>query len=128
MIQLSVLSGKMAGSTYAARHFPFKVGRDADSDLQTDAHGVWAGHLSFFFVPRKGIRMQCAQGASAIVNGTTVTDAFLRNGDTIDVGALKFRFWMGETQCRSQRWREWMTWLMWAAMVIAEVLIIYALR
>ncbi len=34
MIQLSILSGKKAGTQTVARRFPFRIGRAAENELQ----------------------------------------------------------------------------------------------
>ena len=45
MIQLKILTGKMAGTEGLARHFPLRIGRAASSGFRVDDDGVWDSHL-----------------------------------------------------------------------------------
>src|SRR5580693_8821938 len=98
MIQFKVLSGKKAGTTCVARRFPVRLGRSAASELQFDDDGIWEQHLRFDFNPVHGIVLSVQPGALATVNGHPADHGLLRNGDTIEMGSLKIRFWLGETR------------------------------
>jgi hypothetical protein len=125
MVQLKVLSGKKAGTTWVARRFPVSIGRSADADLRLEEHGVWDEHLQLDFDPAEGIVMSAQPNALATVNGQPAQQAVLRNGDVIDVGSLRMRFWLSETRQAGLRFREGMTWAGIAAISLGQVGLIY---
>jgi pSer/pThr/pTyr-binding forkhead associated (FHA) protein len=125
MVQLKVLSGKKAGTTWVARRFPVSIGRSADADLQLEEHGVWDQHLQLYFNPAVGIVMSAQPNALAAVNGQPVQQAVLRNGDAIDIGSLRMQFWLSEICQAGLRFREWITWAGIAAISLGQVGLIY---
>ena len=125
MVQLKVLSGKKAGTTWVARRFPVSIGRSADADLRLEEHGVWDEHLQLDFDPAEGIVMSAQPNALATVNGQPAQQAVLRNGDVIDVGSLRMRFWLSETRQAGLRFREGMTWAGIAAISLGQIGLIY---
>jgi pSer/pThr/pTyr-binding forkhead associated (FHA) protein len=125
MVQLKVLSGKKAGTTWVARRFPVSIGRSADADLQLEEHGVWDQHLQLYFNPAEGIVMSAQPNALAAVNGQPVQQAVLRNGDAIDIGSLRMQFWLSEICQAGLRFREWITWAGIAAISLGQVGLIY---
>jgi hypothetical protein len=52
----------------------------------------------------------------------------LRNGDGVEIGALKMQFWLGQTRQAGLRFREWLTWAAIAALCLAQIALIYWLR
>lgn len=127
MIQLGILSGKMAGTEHPARHFPFYIGRSPASDLRVEEAGIWDEHVSLSFDPAAGIVMRTQGEALASVNGKPCREMVLRNGDELDIGALKIRFWLGATRQKSQQLREWLTWAAFVAIAAAQLFLIYRL-
>jgi pSer/pThr/pTyr-binding forkhead associated (FHA) protein len=125
MVQLKVLSGKKAGTTWVARRFPVSIGRSADADMQLEEHGVWDQHLQLDFNPAEGIVMSVQPNTLATVNGQPAHQAILRNGDVIDIGSLRMRFWLSETRQTGLRFREWLTWVGIAAISLGQVGLIY---
>ena len=57
MIQLRVLSGKMAGETIFVRRFPFRIGRAPHNELRLDDDGVWDEHLNLAFQKKAGFTL-----------------------------------------------------------------------
>jgi Inner membrane component of T3SS, cytoplasmic domain len=125
MVQLKVLSGKKAGTAWVARRFPVRIGRSASADLQLEESGVWDQHLKLDFNPAEGIVLSAEPNALAAVNGLAVHQAVLRNGDAIDIGSLKLRFWLTETRQADLRLREGFTWAAIAAISLGQVGLIY---
>jgi pSer/pThr/pTyr-binding forkhead associated (FHA) protein len=125
MVQLKILSGKMAGAQVAARHFPFRIGRSASSDLQLEEQGVWEKHLEINFDSTDGFILTSQPNAIVAVNGERSDQRTLRNGDSIEIGALKIRFWLSETRQYGLRLREWLTWLAIAAVTGGQLWLIY---
>ena len=125
MVQLKVLSGKKAGTTWVARRFPVRVGRSAGSDLQLEEGGVWDQHFQLDFKPGEGIVLSVQPNALTTVNGQAVQETVLRNGDAIDIGALKLQLWFTETRQADLRLREGFTWAAIAAISLGQVGLIY---
>jgi pSer/pThr/pTyr-binding forkhead associated (FHA) protein len=127
MVQFKVLSGKMAGSEMAARHFPFRIGRSVSADLRVEEDGVWEQHLELSFDPTTGFTLVAKPNALASVNGQPFDTILLRNGDLIEIGALKIRFWLSDTKQKSLSWREWATWTGIVLITGLQVALIYLL-
>lgn len=127
MVQLEVLSGKQAGTIAVARHFPFVVGRDASSDLRLEEGGVWDRHLELDLRMPDGFALKVLSQARAAVNDQSVQQTILRNGDVIGIGAVKIRFWLGETRQLGLRMREFLTWVALVVLCAGQVALIYHL-
>jgi pSer/pThr/pTyr-binding forkhead associated (FHA) protein len=127
MVQFKILSGKMAGAEKVARHFPFRIGRSPSADLRVEDDGVWDEHLQLAFDSASGFVLTSHPNAIASINGQPFREAVLRNGDSIEIGALKIRFWLGETRQYSLRLREWLTWTGFALLIAGQLYLIYRL-
>jgi hypothetical protein len=127
MVQLRILSGKMAGVDITARHFPFCIGRSAAADLQLQEDGVWDRHLELALDPAAGYVLTAAPDALTAINGQPVRQAVLRNGDTMEIGALKIRFWLGAVRQYALPIRELLIWLAFALVAAVQVALIYRL-
>lgn len=128
MIQLRVLSGKMAGSTAVARRFPFQVGRAPDAGLVLQEAGVWDRHFQIQFERGHGFTVAPLGDAILTINGHSASEKnILRNGDSIEIGGTRLQFWLGETRQTGLRLREGLVWLGIAAMTLAQIVIIYRL-
>jgi hypothetical protein len=125
MLQLRVLSGKKAGTSWVARRFPVRIGRSVDADLQLEENGVWDQHLQLDFDPVEGIVLSAEPNALATVNGQPVQQTVLRNGDAIAIGSLKMQFWLSETRQAGLSFREGITWVGIAAISIGQVALVY---
>ncbi len=128
MIQLNILSGNKAGGSWAARRFPVRIGRSASADLRLEDPGVWERHLQLDFKRREGFLLSVQPEALATVNGQPVSQTRLRNGDVIEIGALKLQFWLAQTSQTGLGFREWLTWLAIAAICLIQVALIYWLQ
>ncbi|HOF72076.1 MAG TPA: FHA domain-containing protein [Verrucomicrobiota bacterium] len=128
MVQLKVLSGKKAGTTWLARRFPIRIGRSKAADLQLEDDGVWDQHLQLDFKPAEGIVLTAHPSAPATVNGHPQPQTVLRNGDGIRIGALQMQFWLSPTRQAGLRWREGLTWTAVAILSLGQVALIYLLR
>jgi len=126
MIQLKLLSGKMAGTVWLARHFPVRIGRATSTDLPIEGDGVWDEHFQIQFVPRSGFRINPAAKASTRINGQPITEpVLLRNGDIIELGAARLQFWLSESRQRALSLREWLTWIVVGAASLGQIGLIY---
>jgi pSer/pThr/pTyr-binding forkhead associated (FHA) protein len=127
MVQLKVFSGNQAGAVTLARRFPFVVGRNSTADLCLEQDGIWDRHLEFHLQIPDGFLLKAHPCALTSVNGQPVQQAFLRNGDLIEVGPLKIQFWLSETRQRGLRTREFLTWFALAALCAGQIVLIYEL-
>ena len=125
MVLLKVLSGTKAGTVWSARRFPVRIGRAVSADLQLEEAGVWDEHLQLEFNRAEGIILNAQGDALVSVNGDPVKQAVLRNGDVIEVGALRMQFWLSENQQAGLRFREGLTWAGIAAVSLGQIWLIY---
>lgn len=125
MVQFRILSGKMAGTAWVARHFPVQIGRAPEADLRLEENGVWDRHLKLEFKPREGFALSVEGQALASVNGQGVQTVLLRNGDVIELGSAKLQFWLADTKQRRLRVSEWATWALITSITLGQVALIY---
>jgi pSer/pThr/pTyr-binding forkhead associated (FHA) protein len=125
MIQLNILSGKQAGTHQVARHFPFLVGRAKENQLQLEDDGVWDQHLTIEFQPRLGFNLTTAPDAIVRVNGESVQNITLRNGDTISVGSVKLQFWLAAAKQDGLRAHESIVWTLLALVTLVQFVLLY---
>lgn len=129
MVQLSVISGSLAGETVFVRHFPFHVGRAAENHLHLADDGVWDHHFVLDFQKGGGFTLQTFGEAFAAVNEQRQTGVRLRNGDLISFGSAKIRFWLAPLEQKSLRLRELSLWLLLATVTVAQAaLLLWLLR
>lgn len=125
MVQLTLLNGKQAGTSWSVRLFPFQIGRATSCHVCCDEDGVWPEHLQISLQPSEGFFAAAPPDVIASVNGAIIQETRLRNGDIIGLGALKILFGLAPTRQRSLRWREALTWLALAALCLGQVGLIY---
>ena len=125
MVQFRILSGKKAGATWVARRFPVRVGRAPDCDLQLAEQGVWNEHFRVEFHPGAGFVLETFPEAIVTANGLPVQRTVLHNGDTLEIGALKLRFWLNEARQRSLRISEALVWSVIIVVTLGQVALAY---
>ena len=125
MIQLKILSGKMAGTEIVARRFPFRIGRSAAADLHIEDAGIWDEHLTLSLSGGSRVEASVQPGALAMINGVTLSHAQIRNGDTIQIGAAQIAIGLVPTRQPSFRGREALVWIGLALLSLAQVGLIY---
>jgi hypothetical protein len=125
VIQLHILSGKMAGADFVVRHFPFHVGRASSADLQIEDAGIWDQHLTFSITPDRTVEVAAQSGALVSINDQSVSTAPLRNGDIIELGAVRIRFSLSPVRQKGLRLRESLVWIGLSLIALVEVSLIY---
>jgi pSer/pThr/pTyr-binding forkhead associated (FHA) protein len=125
VVQLDILTGKQAGTSWVARRLPFSLGRSSPATLVLEEPGVWDRHAEFALRPGEGIAVSSLAEATLNVNGQPVQQALLRNGDVIEAGSVKLRFGLCHTRQRGLWLRETLTWIALAAVCLAQVALIY---
>ena len=127
MVYFAILSGKKAGTQWAARRFPVRIGRSASSDLQLEEEGVWEEHFKLTFSRAEGFMLEGCPDALVTLNRKPIQNARLRNGDSIEAGSVRMQFWLGEVHQQGLRLREWFVWTLILAMTFAEIAVVYLL-
>ncbi len=127
MIQLRILSGGMAGTQTVARHFPFSVGRSAACALCLNDSGVWEKHFQIDLNFPEGFVLATEPNTAVIIDGKSVQQTALRNGDIIEIGLAKILFGLSPTQQKSLALREWLTWFALGALCLGQIALIYQL-
>jgi hypothetical protein len=127
MIQLKILSGKMAGNLQVIRRFPFRIGRASGNDLTMEDAGVWDNHLTLEFQKNSGFHLQTKAEAFAAINTESTQSARLRNGDIISFGSAKIQFWIAPPHQRGLHLRELSVWLLLTAVTAFQFFLIYRL-
>jgi pSer/pThr/pTyr-binding forkhead associated (FHA) protein len=127
MVQLRILSGKMAGDLQVVRRFPFGVGRAADNDLCLNDPGIWDYHFMVDLRSEDGFRLQTFDEAFATVNDQPQASVRLRNGDIISFGSAKIQFWLAAPRQHGLGFREAFVWIILAAVTAAQCALIYRL-
>jgi predicted component of type VI protein secretion system len=125
MVQLKILSGQKAGTAWEARHFPVRIGRSAESDLQLEEPGVWGDHFQIVLNPGAGYVLETFPNALMTANGQPVESAVLRNGDLLEIGSLKIQFWLSEAPQRALWFREAVVWTILAGVCLGQIALIY---
>jgi pSer/pThr/pTyr-binding forkhead associated (FHA) protein len=125
MVQFDILSGKKAGSQNVVRHFPFRVGRDAQNDLQLQDDGVWDKHFAIEFQKGNGFNLLASPNALSTVNGEPVQNKILRNGDVITLGSAKLQFWLAAAKQSNLHLRELFVWTLLILVTAAQFALLY---
>lgn len=125
MVQLRILSGKKTGTVWTARHFPVRIGRASNANLRLEEDGVWERHLLLQFRRADGFVLTAESEALAAVNGHAIREAVLRNGDIIELGALKLQFWLSETRQFGLGFREALVWVGIIVVCLGQAGLIY---
>ncbi|HEV2692514.1 MAG TPA: FHA domain-containing protein [Verrucomicrobiae bacterium] len=128
MIQLRILSGKMAGEIVFVRHFPFRIGRASDNELRLEDDGIWDNHLAIWFEKQDGFVLTTAPDAFTAVNEQPQQNIRLRNGDVISFGSAKVQFWLAPASLRGLRLREAFVWLLLAGLTLVQIVLMFKLR
>jgi pSer/pThr/pTyr-binding forkhead associated (FHA) protein len=124
MVELRILSGKMAGVSWTARRFPVRVGRSAGADLQLEEPGVFDDHFQIRLHSESAFELAARPDAPVSVNAHPVQQKKLANGDTIGFGSVKIQFWLGAPRQRGLKISENLVWALLAAVCAGQVFLI----
>jgi hypothetical protein len=87
--------------------------------------GIWDEHFELTFDRAGGFVLAACPDALVTVNHEPAQTVRLRNGDSIEVGAVRMRFWLGEARQRGLRLREWSVWTLILAVSVGEIAVFY---
>jgi len=116
-----------SGASGIAAEFPFTIGRSPSAGMRLDSFGVWDLHASIhlrdgrFFVQPEG-------QALLMLNDERTDGAFLRMGDRLSIGAVRLTVALAPAARSRLGARETLNWLAIAAVALAQVLLLLALR
>ena len=129
-IRIEWLDGGATKEQIEARRFPFTLGQAKDCHHRIDAKGVWPHHLTLEDAGEKGIVANHQPEATLLVNGATVAKSVrLQNGDVIELGAAKLRFWLAPLGQAGQHTVEFVIWATLGILALGQVgLIAWLLR
>ncbi len=127
MVQLSVISGKYNGSKKIVERLPLIVGRDESADFRIEDEGIWDKHFQIIHKPADGYFLEVFEPALVSVNDAYVNNTRLKNGDTIQAGAVKFKFWLSEVEQKKFVFHEIMLWASLFLITISQIFLIYYL-
>ena len=125
MLQLNVLTGRKAGTQWVARRFPVLVGRSPQAALVLDDPGVWDRHLEIALLDGEGLVLSAGTETFVSVNGQPIERAALRNGDVIELGSVKLRFYLSPTRQAGLGLREALTWTGLTLFCLGQVALVY---
>ena len=126
MVQVQILSGRLAGGKLEAARFPIQVGRLDSCHWVLDEPGVWDRHCEIE-LSGEDLIVRALPNALVLVNDQKVDQTPLRNGDLITLGAARLRFGFSPVHQHGQRTRETLTWLALAALCFAQIALVYKL-
>jgi len=127
MVELRVVAGRSAGKKTAIEQFPFRIGRSSKAGLCLSDAGVWDQHAVLTQAEDGTFLIRPESGAVVTVEGNGIAEHHLRNGDIIDCGGAKVRFWISAAPARSLVLREACVWAIILSILAAEVFLIVAL-
>jgi pSer/pThr/pTyr-binding forkhead associated (FHA) protein len=126
MLQLKVLSGKMAGTEMVARHFPFSIGRAASNDFVLEESAAFDRHLTIALAPEKQFVLQTSSGAFVALSGEqNVRQAALKNSDQIDIGQTRILVCLSPTRQKKLAKRELLVWVALAFVTALQCWLIF---
>jgi pSer/pThr/pTyr-binding forkhead associated (FHA) protein len=124
MLQFRAIAGGRDGTSWEVEAFPVNIGRAAGCQVQIESAGVWDRHAEVVFDVEEGFILNGHAGALTRVNGESVQQHRLRNGDIVEVGSVKLQCWLSEVKRRDQAWREKLVWIALAGLTVLQLILI----
>jgi pSer/pThr/pTyr-binding forkhead associated (FHA) protein len=93
MVQLELTSGKNT-QLIPVDTFPCNIGRAGKNTVCITSRGVWDEHASITFDSETGFSIVTQGRGTLIVNGEPADQARLKNGDHLELGSARLRFWL----------------------------------
>ena len=125
MVQVELLAGRKSTSSLVFPRFPVRVGRAPNCQLQLVDDGVWDDHALISLRPREGFFIAATSGGTVLINGESVHQGHLANGDIVTIGAAQFRFGFTAPPPKAMWPRELLTWAGLAGLCASQGLLIY---
>ena len=77
------------------------------------------------FQKQEGFQLTTSANALVTVNGESVLNKILRNGDIITIGSARLQFWLAAARQRGLRPREIFVWALIVAVTAGQFTLIY---
>jgi hypothetical protein len=87
--------------------------------------GVWEGHASIALTATGYFHLIARPEAMVCVDGVRVTEARIKEGDVIDLGAVKLVFHLASARQRGLALREWILWAVLFALALGELILMF---
>ena len=123
MIEIEVIEASAVVLTSALQEFPAIIGRSPQADVSLTASGVWDQHLTIDLDRTQGFLLRTCDGALTSVNGQPCQETLLKNGDFIEIGGVKLRFWLRSAAQHGFRTRELLTWIALGLLALLQVVL-----
>ena len=86
---------------------------------------MWDDHFELSLNPVEGFIAEVLSHALLLHNGEQTERAVLKNGDLIEIGGAKLRFWLTEAPQRNLTLREGFFWTVLILVTLGQVALIY---
>jgi hypothetical protein len=127
MVQFEVFRPGKESTMIPVAELPFRIGRGAQCDLRLSGPGIWEEHAQVTLAEDASFSMARRGEGSLTINGDADNDGRICNGDTIELGSTKLRFWMTPIRPRSQAIGDWIFWLLVGGVLISMIALILGL-
>lgn len=124
MLQIRAIAGTRQATVWEVVTFPLQIGRSARAHIRLEESGVWDEHAEVGFDAEEGFLLNGHAGALLRVNGESVEQVRLRNGDIIELGSVKLQCWLSEVKRRNLSWRERFVWFLLFLVTILQLILI----
>lgn len=121
MVQFEVFRSGQKPVVHPVAALPCRIGRSGKCGLRLQEPGIWEEHVELSQGADDSFQISRVGEGSLILNGESRDDGRLVNGDTIELGATKLRFWLTPVRPRSQVAGDWMFWALVSTVLIAMV-------
>ena len=93
--------------------------------MRLEDDGVWERHASIALTASGFFNLIARPEAMVCVDGVRVTEARIKEGDVIDLGAVKMVFHLSPAHQRGLALREWILWTVLFALLLGELLLMF---
>lgn len=86
---------------------------------------MWEGHASIALTPSGFFDLIARPEAMVYVDGVRVTETRIKEGDIIDLGAVKLVFHLASAKQRGLALREWILWAVLFALALGQLILMF---
>ena len=125
MLQIRVC-GASGILEYVVKKLPFIIGKGPSTDLRIESPGIWDQHLVIDLdrSTSKYVVETCNESLLTI-NHEAVTRAFLRNGDSLRIGACELVVGLSPTVQRANSLQELSGWGLITSIILVETALLF---
>ena len=123
MLEARILTGNRTGTVIPINRFPFSFGRQGADCVLADP-GVWDRHFTISLGPDRAFELVCTESAVISSDQRTFANLCLRNGEIVEMGAVRIEFRLSRTSPRPGRLAEGILWGSLGLVVLAELALV----